>query len=137
MNKLLSAICAAAVIAAGTAAATTPAVAQPARIIVRGATPIYVSPPPTLNSPNSSTNLLAPNNFLYQDPFGFYYDAPGQVRDERYYGPPAVNLALTATLNRTNQSIMGHIQACQARHPTYSAASNTYYGPNGLPVECY
>ncbi|MGN6101482.1 MAG: hypothetical protein ACTHOR_10075 [Devosia sp.] len=130
MKTLTTAVFAAALAAAALA---TPAFAQPARVIVRGANPIYVPPNVTYNGDDGYWSNYGG---FYGDPLNRYYDPAGAMPDWRYYGPPAVDLTLARTLSRTGDSMLTHILKCQARYPTYSAASNTYYR-GGVPVACY
>ncbi|MEO8882061.1 MAG: hypothetical protein ABI377_01370 [Devosia sp.] len=135
MLRLLSALGVAAALAAGSAA-LTPAVARPPHVIVRGATPIL--PPPAYVYGNGySAYDWYDYTGLNGDPFAPYYDPSGHVPDTRYYGPKAVDLVLGRTLSRNNESMLRHMLVCQAAFPTYSAASNTYYGRNGISVPCY
>ncbi len=129
MRKLSSALCGAALL---TAALAAPAFAAPAHVVVHGAYPLYV-PPSYYDSYGAD---LAGDGF-YGDPLSRYYDPAGAIPDTQYYGPPAVDLVLARTLDRTGDSVLGHILKCQARYATYSAASNTYFGRNGIPVACY
>jgi hypothetical protein len=134
MRKLSPAICAVALVAAACVAAT-PAAAQPPRVIVRGATPI-LPPAPYVFNGNPSYGWYDPSG-IYEDPFSRYYDPAGKIPDDRYYGPKAVDLILARTLDRNNESIMGHMLRCQAHYPTYNPATDRYYGAHGIPVPCY
>lgn len=110
-----------------------PAIAGPAHAVVRGAIPLYV-PPDALYDNNGGYNDYYGG--FYGDPHDRYYDPAGAMPDWRYHGPAAVDLVLARTLDRTGESMLGHIMVCQARHATYSAASNTFFGRNGIPVTC-
>jgi len=131
MNKLFSALSVAAVLAV--AGAAGPAMADPARVIVRGANPIYVPDNPVYNGDDGYWSNYGG---FYGDPLSQYYDPAGVVPDWRYHGPAAVDMQLGMTLTRNHESMLGHMLACQARHATYSAASNTFYGRHGIPVAC-
>lgn len=131
MNKLFSALSVAAILAV--AGAAGPASAQPARVIVHGANPIYVPSSPVYNGDNGYwTNYGG----FYGDPLSMYYDPAGVVQDWRYHGPKAVDVRLGMTLSRNGESMLGHMLTCQARHATYSAATDMYYGRGGIPVAC-
>ncbi|MDR3472515.1 MAG: hypothetical protein P4M09_12620 [Devosia sp.] len=129
--KTKLALCAAALAAAFAIAG--PAVAGPAHAVVHGAIPLYVPPDAFYDN---STGYGDYYGGFYGNPQDRYYDPAGAMPDWRYHGPAAVDLVLARTLDRTGESILGHILICQARHVSYSAASNTYFGRNGIPVAC-
>jgi len=131
MKKLSIALCAAAVLAGGFAAG--PALAQPAHVIVRGATPYYVPGGPEYTPDDGYWSNYGG---FYGDPMSRYYDPAGVVWDWRYHGPKAIDVSLGRTLDRTGESMLGHMLTCQARHATYNPASNTYYGAHGAALNC-
>jgi hypothetical protein len=127
--KTKLAFCAAALLAT----LAGPAAAAPAHAVIHGGIPIYV--PPDAFYDNSGGYGDDFGGF-YGNPQDRYYDPAGAMPDWRYHGPAAVDLVLARTLDRNGESMLGHMLHCQARHATYSAASNTYYGRHGIPVSC-
>ena len=113
-----------------------PALAQTPRAVVRGARPLYVAPPPPVDYGFDYSYYDSPQ-YIYGDPLDRYYDPAGKVPDDRYYGPPAVDMVLATTLTRNHESILSHILHCQAAYPTYNAATNFYSGRDGIPRVCY
>lgn len=134
MKLLSSALCALALFAGGSFLAS-PALAQPARIIVRGATPIL--PPPAFVYDNNGGYYANPDRVFGEDPNSPFYDHAGKYPDYRYYGPPAVDLVLARTLDRNDESMLTHMMRCQAAFGSFNPATNAYTGRNGIPQVCY
>ena len=132
MRILSTALCAVALL--GGVAAAAPAIAAPAQVIVRGATPIL---PPSGYGFSPGGDYANDPAYIYGDPLDRYYDPAGKIPDSRYYGPPAVDLALARTLDNNHESILGHMLHCQASYPTYNPATNFYRGRHGIPQTCY
>ena len=123
-----------AVVMAATVAATClPVFAAPIHVIVRGARPLL--PPPAFSY--GTSGVWSDYSGAYGDPQSRFYDPAGTIPDWRYHGPLAVDLVLARTLDHNNESILGHILACQAAYPSYSAATNSYAGSHGIPATCY
>jgi len=117
-----------------TAGLAMPALAQAPHVIVRGAHPYYVEPLPFSDYGGGYYGSPA---YLYGDPLDRYYDPAGKIPDERYYGPPAVDLVLARTLTLNNESILSHMLRCQAAYPTYNTATGFYRDRHGIPHTCF
>ena len=128
--KPIIAVCAAALAAA--LAIAGPASAAPLRVVIHP-TPYYVPPSAVYDTWNGYGDYYGG---FFGNPQDRYYDPAGASPDSRYYGPPAVDMMLARTLDRNGETMLGHAEICQARHATYSVASNTFYGHNGIPVVC-
>lgn len=119
------------------AATASPAAAQPVEITVPGGVGVFepsLAPRPIYNDDYVVGPRLDPTQ-----PFDPADAAINAVNVSGFYPPPdftAFNFGRAATLNATGESIAEMQIRCQNQHPTYDPVSNTYFGPDGLPVRC-
>lgn len=117
-------------------AAAPPAAAQPIEIVVPGGD---VVPPDAAPQPVYGDDYVygTPAERLRDfDPAAYAINA---LRVSNFFprrGHISLNADRAATLNATGQSLAEHQLRCQAAHPTYELASDTYIGPDGIPRPC-
>lgn len=110
------------------------AIAQPLDITVRGG---------RIVTPDTAPRPIYNDDYVYGDRSNPRFDpaaaAINAINISHFYPPrnqSVSNIDRAATLERTGTSIVEHQLRCQAAHPTYELAGDTYLGPDGIPVPC-
>jgi hypothetical protein len=111
------------------------AMAQPLDIIVPFDGPGDASAP--------SPRFFYDDDYVYGDPWDPSFDpaaaAINALNVSNFYprrGHSVLNIDRAITLNASGESIATHQLRCQAAHPSYDLASDTYLGSDGIPRPC-